>query len=72
MDFEDLDTERMKKWKEDNPELFEEHKEALFELTVAAAADQMEYIAEKLEQIASDMRDEVNKLDKVLEEGENR
>jgi hypothetical protein len=72
MDFEDLDIDRVKDWKEENPELTEEHKEELFDLTVAASADQMEHLAEKLEQIASDMRDEVNKLDKVLEEGENQ
>jgi uncharacterized protein YigA (DUF484 family) len=69
MDFDDLDTERVEEWKENNPELFEEHKEALFELAVAAAADQIEYLAEKLDEITSDIRDEVNHLDKGLQEG---
>lgn len=70
MDFDDLDIGRVKDWKEDNPELVEEHKEALFELTVAAMGDQMEYLAEKLDEMGSNIRDEVNQLDKHLEEGD--
>ena len=70
MNFEDLDIGRVKDWKEDNPELFEQHKEALFELTIAAAADQMEHLAEKLDEMSSDIRDEVNYLDKGLQEGD--
>jgi hypothetical protein len=70
MDFEDLDIKRVKEWKQDNPELFKEHSQALFELTIAAAGDQMEHLAEKLDEMASDIIDEVDQLDKQLEEGE--
>lgn len=71
MNFDDLDTKRLEEWKQDNPQLFEEHKEALFELTVAAAADQMEYLADKLDEMSSDIRDEVNYVDKGLQEGDS-
>lgn len=70
IDFEDFDTPRLLEWKENHSELVEEHREDLFNLAVAASADQLEHLAEKLEEISSEMKDELNQMvDETLEEG---
>lgn len=72
LDFEDLQTDRVEDWKENHPELFEEHKDELLDLVVAASADQLEHLAKRLEKISNEIRDEVNEVDQELVKGENQ
>jgi len=72
LNFEDLQTDRVDDWKENHPELFEQHKDTLFNLVLAASADQLEHLAEQFEEISNEIRDEVNEVDQELVQGENQ
>lgn len=69
LDVEDLQNDRVEDWKENHPELFEEHKDALFNLVLASSADQLEHLAKRLEEMSSEIRDEVNEIDQEIVEG---